>query len=123
MSQVETNFIESLVERFPTLQSLLDEHLEDNRVLLPHIFLASLAQIMTETSNKVHSEVDADLPIFDILDFLEEHFEVGSEKLDELISVSFVELFSPFCANDKVMVSRLPPKLSKESERIYSKRN
>jgi hypothetical protein len=111
----EALFIHALIDRFPLLKSSLDEHIIDNDELLPHVYLGSVAQrLVSMTKDSADSQF-----VMDVLSFVEAAFEAGSPELDELISVSFIELLSPYDLDDRRVFDILPEKLSNEARKIW----
>jgi hypothetical protein len=79
-------FIGALVWRFPELMDDLGEHLADNnRELLPHVFMASVEKWAESLLEGRTSELEA------LLNFLADGVAGGLESVQNLIDVSFVE--------------------------------
>lgn len=79
-------FIGALVWRFPDLMDDLGEHLADNnRELLPHVFMASVEKWAESLLAGRASELEA------LLKFLAGGVASGFESVHNLIDVSFVE--------------------------------
>jgi hypothetical protein len=84
-------FLRRLVEKFPELLPVLEEHLNENLgELLPHLLLADIKRHLVAAY-----EAERGIPngqVGPILDYLEEEFRTGDEEMKELIAVSFLEL-------------------------------
>ena len=82
-----------MVDRFPGLRELLDEHLEDNYdELLPHVFFGDVTRYAEECQTAAsRGAVQKGRELRDILDYLETAYTSGSPEIQELISVSFLE--------------------------------
>jgi len=79
-------FIGALVWRFPDLMDDLGEHLADNnRELLPHVFMATVEKWAESLLAGRTGELAA------LLDFLADGVAGGFESVQNLIDVSFVE--------------------------------
>lgn len=87
-----TEFIKTLIAEVPDLQSLYDNHLKENNELLPHVFFGDLTRYVVE---KIQSRKREDESFVKrILSILEEGLNQGSQEVEELIDVSFVENLS-----------------------------
>lgn len=91
MSSHEETLVRSMVDRFPSLSALLEEHLQDNfGELLPHLFLGDVTRyVVSLHSAASRGAVQQQRELADILDDLEN--EYGNPESQELISVSFLE--------------------------------
>jgi hypothetical protein len=88
----ENAFVKSLVSRFPILEPILVEHLEDHGQILPHLFFADLTRYLV--SSFVTTESRGQLPslgLREILDHLESVFAENDEDLSGLIDTSFLQ--------------------------------
>lgn len=86
-------FVEELVEATPSLRTLYDEHLSDHKELLPHVFMGDLTRYTLDLQEKVleHGDTEARRVLTEMLGLLENGMTEGSEKVKELIAVSFLE--------------------------------
>jgi hypothetical protein len=76
----------ALAWRIPGLCERLDEHLRDNTgEILPHVLMADYERWAESALQK------ADPRLSEFLDFLENAYRSGGPKVEELISVSFLE--------------------------------
>jgi hypothetical protein len=83
----ESSFIKNLLNAVPELSGTLDEHLAANDSLLPHVFMGDVTRFyLSEVEKSVENDV-----VLRLLSILEEGLNSGDEKVDELISVSFIE--------------------------------
>lgn len=89
MSAQTVAFIGALVYQFPELESLLQEHLDDQEgEVLPHIFMADFErwlEVELQNAGGIPTEL-----IRRTLDFLEVGVHRGGD-VDELIHASFLE--------------------------------
>ncbi len=86
------SFIRSMVARFPTLDALLKEHIEDFEEILPHLFFGDVTRhIVSLLPAASGSDFPRRRELRDILAHLEESYSRGDDELQELISVSFLE--------------------------------
>ena len=77
-----------LMNVHPWLMPILQEHLDDNECVLPHVLLADVER-WTEARLRRHGETDEQLS--QLLSFLESEYLMGHPHVQELISVSFLE--------------------------------
>jgi len=96
MNTETIDFVHALVEAFPVLGRLLDEHIEDNfGEVLPHLFIADVARTAVSALSGTTSEVP--LGPFDsalikrLLAFLEDRYISDGPEVQELLAVSFLE--------------------------------
>lgn len=107
------SFVKLLLEVLPELTSVYDEHIDDYDGLLEHVLMGDVTrfaeQLFIEDSN---SECLARL-----LGFLDKAYASNDEKLQELISVSFLENLSrdeeSFEGIRAMLSARLEDELSK----------
>jgi hypothetical protein len=89
------NFVRELVSRFPRLKSLLSEHTADNfGEILPHVFFGDITRYVLSFVFAIEAGKASDedrRELVDILKFLELSYSTN-EDIQELISVSFLEL-------------------------------
>ena len=94
MSDPTIWFVKALAKRFPSLNSLLDEHIEDNfGETLPHVFFGDVTRHAVSLFRRVEmgGDLGARKELRELLDVLEESFVAGDEPLRELIAASFLE--------------------------------
>jgi hypothetical protein len=87
------NFIDLLLQKVPELRPLRDEHIRQYDELLPHVFFGELTRYVID---QVRAERDGTAqggpePVARILDFLERAMISSDTKVQELVSVSFLE--------------------------------
>jgi hypothetical protein len=111
-------FVKGIVERFPKLSPLLQEHLHDNRgELLPHLFFGDLTRYVVALVTSGDNQLEARRELRELLAFLEESFASGDSELCELISVSFLENLPYPWEDGSQLRSMLGPTLSTELSR------
>ncbi len=81
------SLIVALVEEFPTLRPILEEHLEDNEgEVLPNLVLADVIRWLA-------SHVDSDPQVCgEIVDWLEVAYNEGGREVQGMLTVSGVEM-------------------------------
>lgn len=89
MRAAEIAFVGALVYGNPWLVPILQEHVDDNDGVLPHLLLADVER-WAETRLQSHGATDDQLRC--VLGFLESGYAAGDPHIEELISVSFLEL-------------------------------
>lgn len=81
------DFVFGLLERVPELRATYDEHLGDNDELLPHVFFGDVTRFAVAASaDPIGCEA-----IKRLLVFVSNGLTDGSENVQELVVVSFVE--------------------------------
>lgn len=119
MSASGEGFIHDLVDRFPDLQPVLAEHVEDNfGEVLPHVFLAEVMRCVVELDQpNGGSRAEPDVAGA-ILKHLEARFDTGDSDLDALISTGFLEVLPRPGEPGETLRGRLGPKLAAEAARV-----
>ena len=84
------SFIKMLLESVPELKSVYDEHIDDYDELLEHVFMGDVTRF-AETLYKRDPNSEC---LVRLLSFLDKAFLTNDKKLQELISVSFLENLS-----------------------------
>jgi hypothetical protein len=110
------SFVWQLVDRFPAVRSILDEHLSENGgELLPHPFFGDLTRWIVPA---VHSDPSSKeyLTAKGLLDALEEGLKTGDDDVLNLIAVSFLENLPYRCEEGGDTRDLLGPTLRKELE-------
>jgi hypothetical protein len=88
-------FAKDLANRFAGLTPVLAEHMQDNfGALLPHVFFGDVTRwvVGLVTVSKAKEVLRNRLELTSILKYLEDTYASGDKELQELISVSFLEL-------------------------------
>lgn len=80
-------FIERLLLAIPELKPVYAEHLADNDVLLPHVFMGDVTRFIVAELDQTR---DADV-VSRLLHYLESELNAGNADAIELIRASFVE--------------------------------
>lgn len=81
MTMTTNQFCVFLVEQVPETKHILDEHVNDNDDLLPHVFFGDLTRYVMANG----------LGRRKIVELLEQNFRRHDTEVEELIAVSFVE--------------------------------
>jgi hypothetical protein len=81
------SFIEELLRRVPQLKAIYDEHLTDNEMLLPHVFMGDVTRFIIAEAETPRSQG----ALRTLLEHLENGLRTGSDEVKELIVVSVVE--------------------------------
>jgi len=80
-------FVERLLERFPELQPVYDQHIRDNDELLSYVFMADVTRFVV-----VATEDASRLPrLKQLLDFFETELVAQVDGIDSIISLGFGE--------------------------------
>ena len=103
-------YTRKLVESVPALHPIYKTHLDENDELLPHVFFGDLTRfVVAEVRRGTHTSW-----IERLLEGLEVGLE-GSQEVQELISVSFVE---NLCDEDEAMKALKPLMRAKLKARL-----
>ena len=105
-------FVEELLKDVPELSSVYSEHIEDNDILLPHVFLGDVTRFFVD---EVQRDAASDA-VGRILTLMENALASGSAEVQELIGVSFVENLAEYGDVLKEIAARLGPKMKEELE-------
>jgi len=108
--------VRDLAAAFPSLQPLMDGHIDDYDEVLPHVFLGDVHRYVADTLNGDDDASASDVQ--GIIDFLEDRFRRGEDTVRELISVSFVELLPRPGERGAHVRTMLGPELSAEARRV-----
>ena len=88
-------FFPTLVTKVPEFQATIDEHLQENDELLPHVLMGDFTRFVLRMFHESIDEQPVTKCKRDILvtslDFLEEALATGDSDVVELISLSFLE--------------------------------
>jgi len=84
------SFIKMLLENVPELKSVYDEHIDDYDELLEHVFMGDVTRFV----EKLYKSDPNSECLIRILNFIDKAFLAEDKKLQELISVSFLENLS-----------------------------
>jgi hypothetical protein len=110
----EEELVQLLVDAFPPLRPLLDEHLDDQfGEVLPYLFLADVSRYLVDLIESGRRQ-DA-LPV---LDWLERRFRAGSEEEQTLIAAGFLEALPRPDEPGAAVRDALGPALSDELARV-----
>lgn len=116
MKDATVVFVKELVGRFPALQGVLSEHLEDQcGKVLPHPFMGNASRWLIE---RFISEGKGDVTVRSVLDFVEQAFRNGDKQLRELLSVSFLENLPQPGQRGHEILSILGPSLQLELQNL-----
>lgn len=80
-------FIENLLHITPELKEAYNEHLVDNDILLPHVFMGDVTRFVLSRANNASGL----LVIQRILDYIEKELLTGDEDSKNIIRASFIE--------------------------------
>lgn len=87
--QRATALVHSMVAQFPELRPLHQEHLNDHRETLSHVFFGDLTRYVVALLGR--NDPASIRAAQNLLDFLDTAYTTGSENEQELIHVSFLE--------------------------------
>jgi hypothetical protein len=110
----EKNFINVFVTEFPEFQSYLEEHLEYNQELLPHIFFGDFNEHLIEL---LQEEKD-DTNLSSIFAFFERMATNGDIYVQEVLSVTILERIGDNPKILKVAHKYMGPNTRKASNEI-----
>jgi hypothetical protein len=106
------DLVTGLVEQFPHLQVLLDEHLEDqDGELLPYLLMADVARWAQATYPSDPGTVG------EVVDWLEAEYARADAAEKDLIGLGFVEAI-PFRPAGAPLLARLGPELTQVASEL-----
>ncbi|MEK6747633.1 MAG: hypothetical protein AABY83_00315 [Pseudomonadota bacterium] len=94
-------FIERLLRVAPELKGAYEEHLVDNDMLLPHVFMGDVTRFVVAAAEGGNDRV----VVQRILDYFEIELKAGEAESLELIRASFVENLT----GESTVVNKLKP--------------
>jgi hypothetical protein len=121
MSERTVVYVKDITARFPSLATLLEEHVHDNLgELLPHVFFGDLTRYILALLMTVNSGggLEPRRELREMLSFLEESFSSGHPELQELIGTSFLENLPRTGEDGSEIRSMLGSTLSAELRRM-----
>ncbi len=104
------SFIYEMVRKVPELQELFDDHLRQNKGLLPHVFMGDVTRFTVEQMKSRDNVV-----VQVLLDYFEEALQAGSSSEQELIAASFVENLQ----DEKETLRKLKPMMGPYLKRAW----
>jgi hypothetical protein len=108
----QESFIEELLGAAPIFKPAFAEHLNDNKKLLPHVFMGEVTRlVIAEAATTKESRTLAPL-----IDVVEEALTIGSQDVKDLIRVSFVENLIGEPAAVRTIRKLMGPTLKREVE-------
>jgi hypothetical protein len=81
--------VNRLVKQVPELLSLYDEHIRDNKEILPHVYFGDVTRYVVQQIRS--GQTGPATPVERILNYLEECIASGDEDVKELVVASFIE--------------------------------
>ena len=85
-------FVHGLVAAVPPLQAVLAQHLADYEELLPHVFMGDVSRFMIGQYNEHLEGSSGSLAVLEqLFSALERGASEGAERVQEMITVSFLE--------------------------------
>lgn len=112
MFEAGTALVEQLVDEFPPLRSLLDDHLAESGMVLPHLFLGRVASWAEQLEAEGESS-----ELRRLLDWFESRLERASQDERNLIDLGFVENLPPVSDSGTPSIARhLPSELKRSYE-------
>ncbi|MGW9174053.1 DUF7674 family protein [Streptomyces decoyicus] len=87
----EEHFFHDLLQNFPQLESLHDEHVEFYEEFLSHVFLADVVRWAVSLFSEAGQGLTAEAIGLQLINFIEGAYVHGDSAVRELVRVSFVE--------------------------------
>lgn len=87
MRAYEVAFVGALCYRFPVFMPMLQEHLNDNDGVLPHVLMADVTRWVVQ---RFHED-PSDATLRQVLNFIESAYTWAKDEERELITASFLE--------------------------------
>jgi hypothetical protein len=104
--------IDNLLERLPEFRTEVEEHVQFNDGLLPHVLFGDLTRFVFRAREQGRDDV-----VQRALAFLDEALRHGDEQVDNLVSVSFVENVGPWDPAQVAFIDEWPRALREEAVR------
>jgi hypothetical protein len=108
------SFIKELARTAPDLQRILDTHIRDNNVVLPHVLMGDIARFVIAEARYITTRPT----IIQLLHVIEKGLTAGTEEVKELIEASFVENLIGESAAIRSMKNFMGPNLKRSVEAI-----
>lgn len=96
MNTTAESFVQQLLRRVPELKKAYDEHMADPDGLLPHVLFGDVTRFAIAQADQPRSR---DL-LLRLLEHMESGLAEGSDEVQELVAVSFVE---NLCGEDSTL--------------------
>jgi hypothetical protein len=113
------SFAEKLREHVVGFSDLYDQHVRDNDEVLPHVLMGDLVDSLAD---RVHAEGAGSQAVRVALDLLERGMQAEDERLQELISVSFLEDLDPEDTSFSQLEALMGPGLRHQLEKYKEAR-
>jgi len=114
------SIVEHIVNEIPALDSLYAEHVENYDEVLQHVFFGDLTRYVSRKfqlrSTPSVPNQDSTNELDKIMDFFERAMSSSDPRVQELVSVSFLENLDPQDEAYPDIRSALGPRLKKELE-------
>ena len=104
--------IEHLLEQLPEFRAEVEDHIQFNEGLLPHVLFGDLTRFVLRAREQGRDDV-----VRRALEFLDEALRHGDEQVDNLVSVSFVENVGPWDPAQADFIDEWPHALRDEAVR------
>lgn len=117
MTDDTVTFVHALVAEVPPLGGLLAEHVAANHGVLSHVFMGDVSRFVIEEHRA--ASAGSGEPHARLFGVLERAMAGGSDAVQELISVSFLENLAEDFASTPALRAYLGPSLKRELRVIH----
>ena len=103
-------FVGDLRSAQPAVDTVLDQHLADYNVFLPHVFMADVTRSLCATGPTPEGRA--------VLGVIADHFVRGDKEVRSVVVASFLESLDVSEPSHRAIVDALPPALAAAREHI-----
>ena len=117
----QNSYITSIVNRFPGLRPVLDEHIKDNfGETLPTVFFSDVTRyVMTLLERATWGEFAPRRELKDILCYFEESYFAGDKDVQDLIVLGFLENLPNLGEEGSQIRNMLGPNLQRRLKDLF----
>jgi len=117
------NIFDILITSCPQLKPLYEEHIKDNDELLPHVFMATIADFVKQQLNcyEFSNARQFIITVGEIIGILEKAVVSSDENLQNVVWVSFLEYFHITDNEYNRFSGMVGPNLKKALDTIHGK--
>ena len=117
----QNSYITSIVNRFPGLRPVLDEHIKDNfGETLPTVFFGDVTRyVMTLLERATWGEFAPRRELKDILCYFEESYFAGDKDVQDLIVLGFLENLPNLGEEGSQIRNMLGPNLQRRLKDLF----
>ena len=104
------DFVADLRAAQPAIDDVLDRHMADHEVFLPHVFMADVTRSLCASGPTPAGRA--------VIDVIADHFQRGDAGVRDVVLASFLENLEPDEPSQRAIVDALPPALADARDRM-----